>query len=184
MSRTERPAQPAGGHQARDLNRRNFLGVAGAAGSAALGGLSTRSSGAAPPPESAMVLQVARAGAVFPIDFPSFGEPGSASSRATMTRLRAAARRTSAPRQALARAGARLLIASGLLDQPRERLLDGIGRLASDGGSRPDLTATVALAIAAVSRHFDPNSDEAARVWIDGLRWQHQLAPLAGRGAR
>jgi hypothetical protein len=127
-----------------------------------------------------MILQVARAGAVFPIEFPGFGEPGPAASRATMARLREAAHRASAARLALARAGSGALIARGLAGQPPARLLGGIGRLAAEGRQHRELTALVALAIATVSRHFDPDSDAAARVWLDGLGRLHEQGALAG----
>lgn len=128
--------------------------------------------------QSAMVLRVARAGAVFPIDFPNFGEPGPAWSRATLARLRAAARRACSPRLELAIGGTQALIQHGLLGQPRARLLDGIGEVASDPAN--DLTALVALAIATVSRHFSPNSDDAAELWIELLRGLHQDGWRAG----
>lgn len=115
-----------------------------------------------------MVLQVARAGATVPISFPAFGERGPASSRATPDRLRAAARQLPGGRLALARAGAGHLIEAGLLDVGREELLTGIGGQARE--REPALVAAVALAIATVSRHFDPTSDHAAGVWIGGLR--------------
>jgi hypothetical protein len=161
-----------------DLNRRNFLEVAGAAGAGVLAarpGASTRSLSA---DERTMIVQVAKAGAVFPIPFPSFGEPGTASSRATETRLIAPARRLSADRLALARAGADLLIAQGLLNQSRARLLDGIGRLAGTASGERALSATVALAIGTVSRHFDPGRDYPASLWIAGLRLLHQRGEL------
>jgi hypothetical protein len=169
------------------MNRRGFLGVAGVAGAAAITGVPKsarkRSSGSLSAGESAMILAVARAGAVFPIDFPPFGEPGPASARATAARLRIAARRASPGRLALARAGAGTLIAQGLPGKPRARLLDGIGRLARSSGGHRELTAAVALAIATVSKHFDPNSDEAAQLWLGGLGMLHQRGALAGRGA-
>jgi hypothetical protein len=161
-----------------DLNRRGFLGVAGAASAGVLAAKSAAPSRSFPADERRMILQVARTGAVFPIEFPDFGEPGPASARATAARLRGAARRLSAARLALARDGASLLIAQGLLDQPRARLLDGIGGLAGTAAAERQLTATVALAIGTVSRHFDPGRDEAASVWIGGLRVLHQRGEL------
>jgi TAT (twin-arginine translocation) pathway signal sequence len=167
-----------------ELNRRDFLGVAGAAGAGALTVSSPASSPKSfPAQERAMILQVAKAGAVFPIKFPSFGEPGPATARATAARLRGAARRLSASRLALARSGASLLIAEGLLNQPRARLLDGIGRLAGTESGERELTATVALAIGTVSRHFDPGRDQPASIWIDGLRILHQRGQLTAGSA-
>jgi hypothetical protein len=130
-----------------------------------------------------MLLQVARAGAVFPIRFPDFGEPGPATARATAARLRRAVSRTSPARLAMARAGADAMIAHGLLNQPRPLLLDGIGRLTGAAPAQPALTAAVALAIATVSRQFDPGSDEAALLWADGLRRAHERGLLASREA-
>ena len=128
-----------------------------------------------------MILQVARAGAVFPMEFPGFDEPGPAVSRATAARLRGAARRASGPRLAVARSGARTLIAQGLLDHPRPRLVQGIGGLADDPAAQRELTAVAALAIATVSSHFDPDSDHAAQRWIGGLRELHRRAWPTGK---
>jgi hypothetical protein len=168
------------------VGRRDFLGLASAAGTAALVAGPTVAPGSLSAGQRALVLQVARAGAVFPIEFPGFGEPGPAVTRATATRLRAAASRLTSERRAQARAGADALIGRGLLGQPTARLLAGIGLQANAATGGPGLTAVVALAIATVSRHFDPGCDEAALVWIDGLRIMHQRGTLAlaGGGAR
>jgi len=61
-------------------------------------------------------------------------------------------------------------------------LLAGVGGLASSATGSRELTAVVALAIATVSRHFDPNADDAALVWIDGLRRLHLRGHLRGGG--
>ena len=183
MDTAARPAAQAGQDLGTSLNRRGFLGVAGAVGAAvlALGPAARRPALTAD--ERQMILQVARAGAVFPIEFPAFGEPGPATSRATPARLRQAAGRASPGRLALARAGADALIADGLLNQPRSRLLAGIGRQAARAPGDHELTAAVALAIATVSRHFDPGSDDAALTWTDGLRRLHQRGTVAAREA-
>lgn len=182
MNAVTRPAAPAGQYLGTDMNRRGFLGVAGAA-ALALGPTASRRE-TLTADERQMILQVARAGSVFPIEFPGFGEPGPASARATAARLSRAARRASPERLALAREGADALVMQGLLNQPQRRLLDGIGRQAGVSAGGPGLTAVVALAIATVSRHFDPGSDEAAQLWTDGLRRLHQRGVLAGRDAR
>jgi hypothetical protein len=174
---------PTGRHRVTGLDRRGFLGIVGAAGVAALVPLADLSPGALSADERTMILQVARTGAVFPIAFPDFGEPGPASTRATAARLREAASRSSPARLALARAGADALIARGLLNQPQARLLDGLGQQAGVTAAKPGLTATVALAIATVSRHFDPGSDEAALLWTRGLQIMHQRGLLAGKEA-
>ena len=175
---------PPGGDRRASVNRRGFLCVAGAATLAlgpAPGRGSLSASGSLTADERLMVLQVARAGAVFPIRFPDFGEPGPATGRATAARLRRAASRTSPGRLALARSGADAMIARGLLNQPRARLLDGIGQLSGTAHAQPALNAAVALAIATVSRHFDPGSDDAAQLWTDGLLRVHERGLLAGR---
>jgi hypothetical protein len=176
--------RPSGGEPRASVNRRRFLCAAGGA-TLAFGPAVPRGSLTADWSLTAgqrlMVLQVARAGAVFPIRFPDFGEPGPATARATAARRRRAASRTSPGRLALARAGADTMIAHGLLNQPRARLLDGIGQLTGTAQAQPGLTAAVALAIATVSRHFDPASDDAALIWTDGLRRVHQRGLLAGR---
>ena len=128
MSSVRRPAEPAARGQRGGQTRRGFLRAAGAVGAASLVAVPTSSPGSLPAGERLMILQVARVGAAFPIEFPGFGEPGPAISRATAARLRSAARRASGPRLALARSGARTLIAQGLLDHPRPRLVQGIGR--------------------------------------------------------
>jgi len=164
------------------MSRRGLLGVLAGVGAAAFVTMPGYiSSGSLSADERIMILQVARAGAVFPIAFPDFGEPGPASSRATAARLRRAAGRASPQRLALARSGADALIAQGLLNRPRARLLDGIGQQAGPTAAESRLTAVVALAIATVSRHFDPDSDEAALLWTDGLRIMHQRGLLAGK---
>jgi hypothetical protein len=188
-----RPQGPPGpqalpGPPAPLLHRRGFLGVAATAGAVAAF-RPLRRPALVSSDQAAMVLQVARAGAVFPIDFPSFGEPGPASARATPQRLHDAIRRASPARAQAAICGADALIAQGLLDQPRARLLDGIGELAGhpSGSSRwnrscpRELIAVAALAVATVSRHFDPDSDDAAELWIDILRELHDRGELAGR---
>lgn len=151
------------------LLRRGFLGVAvGASATVTLAVSSNRTMTA---DQSAMVLQVARAGAIFPIDFPSFGEPGPASARATPRRLRSAMYSASRRRAEQAVRGADALIGRGLLGQPQPSLLAGIGELADrPGPGTRDLTAAVAIAIATVSRHFDPDANDAAELWIAFLR--------------
>jgi hypothetical protein len=168
------------------MDRRLFLGASGVAAMASCLGTFPATARVFSPAETDMILQVARAGAVFPIEFPSFGEPGPAWARATPIRLARATARLTAARRPLVRSGAGLLISRGLFDRPRQDLLDGIGREAGGPGVR-GLTALVALAIATVSRHFDPNSEEAAEVWVDGLGRLHRLhrqAELAGAARR
>jgi hypothetical protein len=154
--------------RATTLLRRRFIGVA--VGASATVALSTSSNRMMTADQSAMVLQVAQVGAVFPIDFPSFGEPGPAWARATPRRLRSAMCGASRPRAQQAVRGARALIGHGLLGKPPPRLLAGIGELGGRTGPGPgDLTAVVAIAIATVSWHFDPDASDAAELWIEIL---------------
>jgi hypothetical protein len=166
----------------RAVTRRGFLRACGLAGSGLLIGPSISAKSSASDPEtssslsaaqSRMALQIARVGSIFPIEFPSFGETGSATSRATASRLHGALGRVTPARLARARSGLDALIAAELLDVDQERLLAGIGRIHAQG-TAPGLTAAVAVAVATVSDHFDPNADAAAQVWLGGLRWLHE----------
>ncbi|MER6949624.1 hypothetical protein ABT294_36990 [Nonomuraea sp. NPDC000554] len=159
------------------LTRRAFVRVAGTGATAMVlaAGIGTSPARAAPatlsPQEADMILQVARAGAVYPAAFPAFGEEGPAVRRATAARLAARLTELDAPRLELARQGARSLVSAGLLNTGRPRLLAGIARQASaTQAAAPELVAVVALAVATVSAHFDPASDAAASVWLNALR--------------
>jgi hypothetical protein len=155
------------------LSRRRFLGTAGTAGSVVVLGAAPASASARPlsPQETSVVLRVARTGAVFPIPLPSLDEPGSALSRATPDRLRAAANRMKASRLASVQAASAELTALGHPEhRTQDQLLADIGNIARSGHGRADLTALVALAIATVARRFDPNDDDPAELWIGGLR--------------
>ncbi|GAA1861147.1 hypothetical protein [Actinomadura bangladeshensis] len=182
------------------VTRRKFLGRTAVAGSAAvaagttLGGsgsvpsapaaaASTPDAGAPAPPAAPldrrreMLLQAARAGAVYPIEFRGFGESARGRERVTPARLLAAERRLAPARLARARAGADALIALGLLGAPQGRLLAGIGRHAAqaDDAGQKDLRAFVALGVATLSPHFDPADDAMAEIWLGGLGREHRL---------
>jgi hypothetical protein len=179
----DREAAGAGGPGGREPTRRRFLHVTGAAGSAALAtagmaGAAPAAAGAAAPlsdRERALVLQVARVGARYPVEFPGLGEPGPASARATGARLSRQLPELSAARLALVREGAGTLIADGLLDATPDRLLDGIGSRVAAAGTRPPaaLVAVAALAAATVARRLDPHADHPARLWLDIVRHRH-----------
>jgi hypothetical protein len=126
--------------------------------------------------ELALVLQIARVGAVYPAPFPRFDERGPATGRATRARLDARLPELSAQRLGQVRDGARSLISAGLLDAPRDALLDGIGSHLAGSGTKapPGLTALLALAIATVSKKFDPHSDGLAEIWLGTVRRRHQ----------
>jgi hypothetical protein len=119
--------------------------------------------------EREMILRIGRIGAGYPIAFPDFGERGPAVQRATAGRLAVVEQRLPAARRALAREGARHLLGAGLLDADRAKLVEGVGQKVLHARKRNPprpLVAAVALAIGTVSRHFDPNSDDAARMWL------------------
>jgi hypothetical protein len=168
------------------LSRRTFIELAGAAGVAAgTVSLASAPAGATPttaltPPELQMTLRIARAGAVFPIAFPDYGEAGPATSRATMPRLRAAIERLPPDRLATAKAGAGDLLANKLADVKQPALLAGLGRLAAgtDEVRWQQLSAVVALAVSTVSTRFDPSDDEPARLWLSGLRALYEQGRL------
>lgn len=169
-------AQP----RVRSLDRRAVLRASGAVGAAAALSATVRSADAdaSSPlvgPERAMVLDLARALAIIPVPFPSFGEQGSASSRVTADRVDGAFSRLRTERAAEALSGARTLIAAGLLAEPPKHVALGVGRLVAAGVDKasPPLRSVVALAIATVSTHFDPNADNAADLWLDVVRRLH-----------
>ena len=175
---------PPGTSLNRRITRRGVLRASGLAASGLLMGAPVTAKLITPPtaistssslsaPHSRMALQIAQVGSIFPIEFPAFGETGSATSRATASRLHRAVGRVSPARLALVRGGLDALIAAGLLNAGQEDLLAGIGRIDAEG-TAPGLTAAVAMAVATVSRKFDPNTDAAAQVWLGGLRYLHQ----------
>lgn len=179
MSHAERSAQAV---PCPEVTRRHLLKASGFAGAGMLLAASAAVLAPASPAVAApasptpaqirLTLQIAAVGAVFPIPFPAFGETGPASSRITDARLLRAARRLPAARLASVQSDLAALAGRGLLDVTPQRLLDGITELA---GAPQAPTAAVALAIATVSTHFDPGSDAAARVWLDGLRQMRLL---------
>ncbi|SNS90987.1 hypothetical protein SAMN05443665_101255 [Actinomadura meyerae] len=105
-----------------------------------------------------------------PVRFPSFGEPGTAEARATAARLDAALGRLDTGRLDQIAAAADALGGRGAAQRGRARLLAALGRLADDKEHADGARMLAALAIATVSRHFDPNSDYPASLWVGGLR--------------
>lgn len=163
------------------VTRRTILRASGMAGSTLLISAAAATPAAATaealsPEQRTMALRVAKAGAIYPIEVPGFGEQGTASSRATASRLRATEARLPPARLAAVRTGADLLISQGLLAAPHPALLAGIGRAAATAApaERQSLIALAALGAATVSRHFDPASDSLATVWIGGLAHLHE----------
>lgn len=175
-------AEPAPGMS----RRAAMLGVTGAA----IGyGLVSPAAAEAPGPLTAaecdVIAAVARVGAVFPIAFPGFGEAGTALSRAGVKRVPAAAVKVKPARLAAVRAGVAQLSRAGLRAPDRENLISFVGTAGGAPGEPvpAPLLAVAALAIGTVSGRFDPNSDHAATIWIDGMRRLHTrrtAAPPAG----
>jgi hypothetical protein len=172
---------------ARAMPRRRFMALAaGATASSLVLGSSVTSAGAATTLTAAqqkIILRLAGVGAVFPFAFPSFGESGSASGRATAARLQAALARVDPERLPMIRAAADELRARNLSDVPDADLIAGLGRLAAtmDGGSLSALTALSAVAVTTVSKHFDPDSDAAAQLWLGGLARLNDVGALGVR---
>ncbi|QKW38622.1 hypothetical protein HUT06_35210 [Actinomadura sp. NAK00032] len=105
-----------------------------------------------------------------PVRFPSFGEAGTAEARATAARLDAALARLDPRRAERVAAAADALAGRSAAQRGRARLLAALGRLADDPEHADGARMLAALAIATISRHFDPNSDYPASLWIGGLR--------------
>jgi hypothetical protein len=167
------------------MSRRAFLSSGAAAGVAtvALGGAGT--AGAAAVTEvDAMVLQVAAAGAVFPLRFDT-RESEPASARLTGERIARARGRCSAARAAQAERGARLLLDRRLGGVGTEELLQELSVLAaeSDADELADLTALVALAGATLADRIDPEEDVRPGIWLGGLANMHEdgATPVVGR---
>ncbi|MBO2446339.1 hypothetical protein J4573_04505 [Actinomadura barringtoniae] len=125
--------------------------------------------------ESAMVLQLARAVAVFPVAFPEYWESGPATGRATSARMDTATNGLPTARAELARAGARRLITAGLPGVTGQRFLDGVAEQTGKQAP-PDLVAVVALAVSVICEHFAPDDDWIAAQWCNVVRGAHDLA--------
>lgn len=138
----------------------------------ALGGLSLR--------QRSMVLDVARAGAVFPVPFPAYGERGRAVDRATSTRLRRTYALLSPRNASVAHAGIQRLLDAGLGKASTVDLIVALGRFEHSWNPKPReaLAAAVSLAVGTVSTHFDPNSRAAAKLWLAGLARLHESGHL------
>ncbi|WP_344073604.1 hypothetical protein, partial [Prauserella alba] len=107
------------------------------------------------------------------VPFPRFGPPnGDPPPSVTAQGLDTAIARLTTGRLAFAKAGARAMVAAQLLESDVSHLARKVGELAaqSDHQSLLQLRATTGLAIAAVSSHFDPNSNTAADLWLDMSR--------------
>lgn len=197
------------------MSRRGFLGGGSAAAAAAVlgrypatppGVLPTGTEPVTTGPQRRMILQLARAGAVFPVRLPASDQADPARARRAISRLRAAqhrlgpglvqlgtARRPSLARLraaeaamppaefAAARAGADLLIGADLLDSGHAPLLTGLGHLAAT--ARPAeaaaLQATATLAVRSVfgdAAHHRVR--DAAGQWLSLLSAMHERGTL------
>jgi hypothetical protein len=162
-------------------SRRSFIHIAGVG--VAVGGLTLTTVGTAAASGDALdtgerdvLLAVARAGAVFPVDFPSYNdETPPAVNRATAPRLGTALSCTSPERVEQARQAARNIIDSGIDLAAQPALLDQLGQMADSGDTATvrGATSLVALAVTTVSTRFDPNDDQTADVWLEGIRILH-----------
>jgi len=195
------------------MSRRGFLsGGTAAAAAAVMGSLpATAQYGTELRTTSlqrAMIIQVARAGTVFPLRLPALGQasPARARARRAISRLRAAqdqlgpgllqlgaasrpslARlRTAEPalppaELAAARAGADLLIGAGLLDSGHAPLLAGLGHLEATG-QPPDRAALLGVATLAVRTVFGDAAHHRVRTvagqWLGVLSAMHDQGTL------
>lgn len=134
--------------------------------------------------DRALVLRLARIGAVFPVPFPAFGEHGSAQSRVNDRRLRTALDATRQDRAADALDVIHALRADGSDQFNDVALVVRLAEVSAAGRSRSGLVALTAIGIAAVSTRFDPNSDDAAAFWLDVLDRMHAAGTLRAQLGR
>jgi hypothetical protein len=154
-----------------------------------------------------MVLRIARAGVVFPVVLPEYGQSVPAHERravaglwaaqrrfrgpgvritehrpATMGRLVAAERHLPADQVESARSGADLLIIGGLSDSGTAALVAGVGDLAATaaGRDRDDLLAAATLAVATVFTATPAQCETSAGQWLNLLAIMHHRGTLAG----
>jgi hypothetical protein len=168
------------------MSRRAFLSSGAAAGAAtvALGGAAAQGAATGPANDvDAMVLQVAAAGAVFPIRFDTY-EAEPARARLTGPRVARARGRISAARTQQAERGAQLLIDRGLGGVSTEELLKQLGAIAAtcSKSDLADLHALVAVAGATLADRVDPKEDLRPGIWLDGLAIMHNngATPVVG----
>lgn len=155
------------------FTRRQALGWAvGAAGAATVAGINSAAGAAhaGSEPTQRVVLTIARAGAQFPLPFPSFGEAGSARSRATMERFETALASLSPGDAGRVTSGAAMLAAQ--VDWRTQRtILRDLARAYHHGGAdqRKLIEPVVATAVATVSKRFSADNQAPARLWLAGL---------------
>lgn len=117
-----------------------------------------------------VTLALARVGAVFPAPFPSFGERGTALSRATASRLDTRYAEVKRARRERVAAGCRI-IGVDADSVSSSALLRRIGTTYANvnASDRLRIEAVVSLAIATVSKRFAVDDDQAAQLWLVGL---------------
>jgi len=117
-----------------------------------------------------MVLQVAAAGAVFPVPIETH-ESEPARARLTGQRVARARGRCSAARTQQAERGAQLLIDRKLGGVETNELLKQLSSIAANAspGALADLQAVVAVAGATLVDRFDPETNLDARLWLRTL---------------
>jgi hypothetical protein len=162
------------------MSRRAFLRSGAAAGiaTAAFGGAAR--AGETPLDDvDAMVLQIAAAGAVFPVPFETF-ESESARARLTAQRVARARGRISSARAQQADRGARLLLDRRLGGVETQELLEQLSVLAAQGSKDEltDLTALVAVAGATLADRIDPEEDFRPGIWLGGLANMHEAGAI------
>ncbi|MGY6651365.1 hypothetical protein ACXIZN_04290 [Amycolatopsis sp. TRM77291] len=116
--------------------------------------------------EERTILTLARVISVVPVPFPTFGEASPATTHATSPRLMAAAGRLAPERLKAVRQGVSALAVSALKGEvEHERIVLKVADFVRNHGPAA-VKAPVGLAVATLSRNFDPNSDAAAELWL------------------
>jgi hypothetical protein len=130
------------------------------------------------------LLDVARAVATLPVPFPSFGESGPATSRVSPSGTHDVLSRLRPERLAQLRAGLNRMAAAGLEAGAPPQIVNGLGSILAGGGAaaHDELRAVVAVAVAILSRHFDPDADGASELWLGFVRNYHtRMRPVSGK---
>jgi hypothetical protein len=161
------------------FSRRSFGHLAAVAVGAAAAGFAITPAADASPilltlKDEDVVLKLAHAIATLPVEFPAFGEGGTASSRVTRDRLRTAAATLTSERVSQLRRGIATISAVDPVSSSAERLVTQVGAVVRRGGVDDGLLPVTALAVATISSHFDARQDSTARLWLDFARNFHE----------
>ena len=168
-----------GRHTSEVFSRRAFGRFSAVAVGAAVAGLATMPTANASPltltrQDEDVVLGLARTVATLPVEFPAFDESGTALSRVTRDRLRAAAETLTPDRVHQLRQGIAAISAANPVSSTTVQLATATGALVRQSGIDGGLLAVAALAVATVSSHFEAQQDSAARLWLDFTRNFHE----------